>query len=92
MHCILGIITYDILPTVTTRVYGPPDVTSAFLSLLKSTLVQTFWCRLTKVVLEKRPLNEFLVLYNGALTLLVGRQEGHPTCKTHGGMVDVGTG
>jgi len=27
-----------------------------------------------------------------ALTLLVGRQEGHPTCKKYGGMVEVGTG
>jgi len=26
-----------------------------------------------------------------ALTLLVGRQEGHPACKNHGGMVEVGT-
>jgi len=27
-----------------------------------------------------------------ALTLLVGRQEGHPACKNIGGMVKVGTG
>ena len=27
-----------------------------------------------------------------ALTLLVGRQEGHPACKEYGGMVDLGTG
>jgi len=27
-----------------------------------------------------------------ALTLLVGRQEGHPACKKYGGMVDAGTG
>jgi len=27
-----------------------------------------------------------------ALTLLVGRQEGHPARKKYGGMVDVGTG
>jgi len=27
-----------------------------------------------------------------ALTLLVGRQEGHPACKKHGEMVQVGTG
>jgi len=26
-----------------------------------------------------------------ALTLLVGRQEGHPACKKYGGMVEVGT-
>jgi len=28
----------------------------------------------------------------GALTLLVGWQEGHPACKKYGGMVEVGTG
>jgi len=27
-----------------------------------------------------------------ALTLLVGRQEGHPAHKKYGGMVEVGTG
>ena len=27
-----------------------------------------------------------------ALTLLVGRQEGHPACKKFGGMAEVGTG
>jgi len=27
-----------------------------------------------------------------ALTLLVGRQEGHLACKKYGGMVEVGTG
>jgi len=27
-----------------------------------------------------------------ALTLLAGRQEGHPTCKKEWGMVEVGTG
>jgi len=27
-----------------------------------------------------------------ALTLLVGRQEGHPACKKYGRMVEVGTG
>jgi len=27
-----------------------------------------------------------------ALTLLVGRQEGHPACKNIGGMVQMGTG
>jgi len=26
-----------------------------------------------------------------ALTLSVGRQEGHPACKKYGGMVEVGT-
>jgi len=39
------------------------------------------------------------ILYTGrlyeafsALTLLVGRQEGHPGCKKYGEMVEVGTG
>jgi len=27
-----------------------------------------------------------------ALTLLVGRQEGHPACKKYGSLVEVGTG
>jgi len=27
-----------------------------------------------------------------ALTLLIGRQEGHPAGKKYGGMVEVGTG
>jgi len=27
-----------------------------------------------------------------ALTLLIGRQEGHPACKRYGGMVEMGTG
>jgi len=27
-----------------------------------------------------------------ALTLLVGRQKGHPACKKYGEMVEVGTG
>jgi len=27
-----------------------------------------------------------------ALTLLIGRQEGHPACKKYGGMVEVGDG
>jgi len=33
------------------------------------------------------------VLYAfSALTLMVGRQEGHLACKKYGGMVEVGTG
>jgi len=28
----------------------------------------------------------------GNTTLLVGWQEGHPACRKHGGMVEVGTG
>jgi len=27
-----------------------------------------------------------------ALTLLAGRQEGHPACKKYGGMAEVGNG
>jgi len=39
--------------------YGPADATATPSSLasLKSRLVSPFWCRLTQVVLEKRPLN-----------------------------------
>jgi len=33
-----------------------------------------------------------LLLAFSALTLLVGRQEGHPACKKYGGVVEVGTG
>jgi len=33
-----------------------------------------------------------ITLAFGALTLLVGRQEGHPACKKYGGMLEVGTG
>jgi len=37
--------------------------------------------------------NFFLFLFIfSALTLLVGRQEGHTACKIYGGMVEVGTG
>jgi len=38
---------------------------------------------------------KILMVQNGAfsaLTLLVGRQEGHPACEKYGGMVEVGTG
>ena len=44
-------------------------------------LVLPFWYRLTQVVLEKEPLNGCVcvcVCAFSALTLLVGRQEGHP--------------
>jgi len=34
----------------------------------------------------------FKIVYLQCLTLLVGRQEGHPACKKNGGMVKVGTG
>jgi len=39
--------------------YGPADATaiSSSLASLKSRMVWPFWCRLTQVVLEKRPLN-----------------------------------
>jgi len=33
-----------------------------------------------------------VVVALSALTLLVGQQEGHPTCKKYGGMVEVGAG
>ena len=51
---------------------------SLSLAPVKSRLVFPFWYRLTQVVLEKRPLNGCAF---SALTLLVGRQEGHPACK-----------
>jgi len=37
------------------------------------------------------PLDLYYVAFS-ALTLLVGRQEGHPAHKKYGGMVEVGTG
>ena len=50
-----------------------------------------FWYRLTRVVPEKGPLNRCVcVCVAGAfsaLTLLVGRQEGHPACKKLSGGV-----
>jgi len=44
-----------------------------------------FWYRLTRVVREKGPLNRYVSVC--ALTLLVGRQEGHPACKKLSGGV-----
>jgi len=41
--------------------------------------------------LASSPNTNALVAFS-ALTLLVGRQEGHPARKKHGGMVEVGTG
>jgi len=43
--------------------YGPADATATLSSLasLKSRLVLPFWCQLTQVVLEERPLNKFSV-------------------------------
>jgi len=40
-------------------VYGPADATATLSSLasLKSRLVEPFWCQITQVVVEKRPLN-----------------------------------
>jgi len=35
--------------------------------------------------------NWFVYVKISVLTLLVGRQEGHPACKKYGGMVEVGT-
>ena len=45
---------------------GPSDATATPSSLasLKSRLVSPFWCQLTQVVLEKRPLNGCLGLYH----------------------------
>ena len=55
---------------------------SLSLAPVKSRLVLPFWYRLTQVVLEKRPLNGCCCSTAfSALTLLVGRQEGHPACK-----------
>ena len=54
---------------------------SLSLASVKSRLVLPFWYQLTRVVLDKGPLNEC------ALTLLVGRQEGHPICKKLSGGV-----
>jgi len=34
----------------------------------------------------------FAIIAFGAFTLMVGHQEGHPACKKHGGMVEVGSG
>jgi len=58
-----------------------PSATVVFLHLL-----QYFW---------DTPGNRVLNIYwkhFSALTLLVGRQEGHPACKKQWGMVEVGTG
>jgi len=41
------------------------------------------------IVIIKQLLTTFAF---SALTLLVGRQEGHPACKKYGGMVEVATG
>jgi len=62
-------------------------VTPSSLASLKSRMVLAFWYCLTQVVLEERLLNGcccLLACITGAfsaLTLLVGRQEGHPACK-----------
>jgi len=55
-------------------------------------LVLPFWYWLTRVVPEKGPLNGFVFCFFyslalSALTLLVGRQEGHPACKKLSGGV-----
>jgi len=45
------------------------------------------------IVCQKLILSVRLMLVAfSALMLLVGRQEGHPSCKKYGGMVEVGTG
>jgi len=71
--------------------------TPSSLASFKSRLVLPFWYRLTQVVVEKRLLNGcsssssyipvlfhnagMIVFAFSALTLLVGRQEGHLACK-----------
>jgi len=69
------------------------------LTSFKSRLVLPFWYQLNRVVLEKRPLNGYSSSSSSnsisggggiafsALTLLVGRQEGHPACKKQSGGV-----
>jgi len=47
------------------------------------TAVKRLWCGIMVCI-------SFLAF--SALTLLVGRQEGHPARKKYGGMVEVGTG
>jgi len=53
--------------------YGPADATATPLSLaaLKSRMVLPFWCQLTQVVLEKRPLNRHNVVTVTARTKCV---------------------
>jgi len=68
--------------------------------LVKSRLVLPFWYQFTRVVPEIGPLNVCVcvvfyyvlhisdhVFVFSALTLLVGRQEGHPACKKLSGGV-----
>jgi len=45
--------------------YGPADATASLSSLasLKSRMVLTFWCQLTQVDLEKRPLSGCLSVF-----------------------------
>ena len=71
------------------------------LTSFKSRLVLPFLYQLNRVVLEKRPLNGYSSSSSSnsisggggggiafsALTLLVGRQEGHPACKKLSGGV-----
>ena len=73
--------------------------TPSSLASLKSRMVWPFRYQLTQGVLEKRPLNGCSSSSSGiivefstssafsALTLLVGRQEGHPACKKQSGGV-----
>ena len=60
------------------------------LASVKSRLVLPFWYWLTWVVPDIGPLNGCVCVIAGpfsALTLLVGRQEGHPACKKLSGGV-----
>jgi len=62
------------------------DLHMAQLMPLPPRLVFPFWYRLTRVVPDKGPLNGCVFAFS-ALTLLVGRQEGHPACKKLSGGV-----
>jgi len=57
--------------------YGPADatVTPSSLASLKSRMVWPFWCRLTQVILEKRPLNGCLSIASMVYILLHISQE-----------------
>ena len=72
------------------------------LTSFKSRLFLPFWYQLNRVVLKKRPLNGYSSSSSSnsisgggggggiafsALTLSVGRQEGHPACKKLSGGV-----
>ena len=58
---------------------------SLSLASLKSRLVLPLWFQPTRIVPEKGPLNVcYIAAAFSALSLLVGRKEGHPACKLWG--------